>query len=488
MASPSLNVALKDPGLSTVRPATSIPLVIGPASAGTANVVVSYNSANDVASGSGQGQGPECVARTLARVGGPVRFLKAATSVAAANGAVTPARVGTSTGTVTVAGTALDDYEVIVTVTKTGTLGAGEFKFSLDDGRTQSEVRTIPAGGTFAIPNTGLTLTFVPGAGPTYFEALDTHSFDSTAAMWNATDLANAITALKADTTTTWDYIVLAGRHATASAAATIFAALDTHLTDLANNGRFTGAMLDGGAESDTTTKTAFASSTSRRIVVCFSTYDVPSAKPFEGWGAPMRPTVNYFCSLAAANLISTDLAFSPAGPPENDVLAIGHDEFVKQSMDDAKFATTRTWPQEQGYFVNNCRLKSPSGSDFKYWQHRRVMDVACATWYSAARKWSSAGLRCTSAKVLYEVDASRVDTDIQGALEAVLSTPKNALGNPGHVSKTDTDEGVVYRTSRTEQTLVTEIVAGELAVRPLGYAKTINVTVGFSASLAAAA
>lgn len=489
MASPSLNVALRDPGLATGKPASSIACVLGPASLGTANVLVSYNSPNAAADGSGQGQGPEAVTRILARAGGPVRFMKMATSVAAANSVVTKVAVSTSTGTVTVAGTALDDYEVIVEITKTGALGAAEFKFSLDDGRTYSEIIQVPAGGTYAIANTGLTLTFVPGGGPILFEDGDTHSFDSTAAMWNASDLATAIAALKLDTTTTWDFLVLAGRHATGAGAATIFAALDTHLTDLANNHRYTRALMDGGAEAAATVKTAFAAVSSRRIAVCFSTYDVPTAKPFQGWGAPMRPTVNYFASLAAANLISTDLAFSPAGAPEGDILAIGHDEFTASTtMDDAKFATMRTWPQEQGYFANNCRLKSPSGSDFKYWQHGRVMDVACATWYSAARRWSSAGLRCTSAKVLYEPEAIRVESDITKDLVTVLSTPKNATGAIGHVSKTDTDEGVAYRASRTEQTLVTETVAGDLAVRPLGYAKFINVTVGFSASVAAAA
>lgn len=488
MASPTLTVSIKDPGLSTVKPASSIPCVLGAASSGTANTLVTYNSINAATAGSGQGQGVETVCRILARSGGPVRFMKMATSVAASNSVVTKVAVSTSTGTVTVAGTALDDYEVIVEITKTGALGAAEFKFSLDDGRTYSEIIQVPAGGTYAIANTGLTLTFVPGGGPIIFEDGDTHSFDSTAAMWNASDLAAAVAALKLDTTTTWDFLVLAGRHATGSAAATIFSALDTHLTDLANNHRYTRALMDGGAEVAATVKTAFAAVSSRRIAVCFSTYDVTTSKPFQGWGAPMRPTVNYFASLAAANLISTDLAFSPAGAPEGDILAIGHDEFTASTtMDDAKFATMRTWPQEQGYFANNCRLKSPSGSDFKYWQHGRVLDTACATWYSAARQFSSAGLRCKSDKTLYEPDAVRVESKIQDSLVTVLSTPKNALGFAGHVSKVDTDDGVAFVTSRTEQTLTTETVSGDLAIRPLGYAKTISVSVGFAANVSAA-
>lgn len=488
MASPTLTVSIKDPGLSTVKPASSIPCVLGAASTGTANALVTYQSINAAVAGSGQGQGVETVCRILARSGGPVRFMKVATSVAASIGAVTPVRVSTSTGTITAATTPLDDYEVIVEITKTGTVATGEFKYSLDDGRTYSEEIVIPSGGTYLMANTGVTLTFTAGGGPIFFEDGDTHSFDCVAAMWNSADLATAVAALKLDTTTPWDFLVLAGRHATGSGAATIFSAVDTHLTDLANNFRYTRAMMDGGNEAAATVKAAFAAVSSRRIAVCFSTYDAASGKPFVGWGAPMRPTVNYFASLAAANLISTDLAYSPAGAPEGDILTIGHDEFTASTtMDDAKFSTMRSWPQEAGYFANNCRLKSPVGSDFKYWQHGRVLDTACATWYSAARQFSSAGLRCKSDGTLYEPDAVRVESKIQDSLVTVLSTPKNALGFAGHVSKVDTDDGVAFVTSRTEQTLTTETVSGDLAIRPLGYAKTISVSVGFAANVSAA-
>lgn len=483
MAAPSVTGSVNDPGMGTVDPATSIPLVYGPASAGTANVITAFASIPELVATHGQGQGVECAARILAKVGGPIFFMKSATSVAASNGAVTPTRVGTSTGTVTVAGTANDDYEVQISIKATGTLGAGTFQYSLDDGRTWSETITIPAGGTYALTNTGLTLTFVPGAGPTYFEVGDLHEFDSVAAMWNTTDLSAGVTAILADPSD-FDFLVCAGRHADGATAAGVVAALGTHATSLANQNRPVRILVDGGKDNEATTKSAFAATTSKSVAVCYSTYDVPSAKPMVGWGAPMRPTVNYFASLAAANLISTDLAFCPAGPPEDDVLAIGYDEFRKALMDDAKFSTMRTWQGEQGFFPCNCRLISPMGSDFEFWQHGRIVDASFRQAYKSLRKWSSAGLRAKADKTLYEPDALRVEKSGQADQETLLSNPTNVLGVKGHVSVTDDDPGVAFRISRTEQILSTKKLVAEVALRPLAYAKTITFQVGLAANI----
>lgn len=479
MAAPSQTISIKDPGLGVVAPATSIPCVVGPASAGTANVLYSYSSIADLVAAHGQGQGVECAAAILAKAGGPVRFMKPATSVAASNGSVTPVRVGTSTGTVTVAGTALDDYEVIVEVTKTGTLGTGAFMFSLDDGRTYSEALTIPAGGSYVLPSTGLTLTFVAGGGPTYFEDGDTHSCDAVAAMWNSTDLGNAVTALLADTKK-WDFLVLAGKHATASAANTIMAALDSHLTSFANQFRYVRAMMDGGKEGDATTIAAFSNS-SRRILIAYGDCDVASAKPFAGWGTPMRPALNELAVRASSELISTDLARFATGPLTG-VVAISYDEFLKATVDDAKFSSLRTFQGVEGFYICNARLKSPVGSDFEFWQHGRIMDVACRVLYEAQLQFLSAGVRVNGDGTIDERDAIRIEKEVTAKLEAVLLQPKNAEGFNGHVS------ALGYRVSRTQNVLATKTLASELAIRPLGYPKTISSVVGYATNVLAAA
>lgn len=485
MALQSQTLVVNDPGLGTVAPATSIPLVMGFSSAGTANEMRSYSSIALLLSEQGQGQAVEAAASILARSGGPVRFMKTATSVAGSIGTPDVTLTGSATGTVTAATTPNDDYEIHVQIVTTGTLGAGVFRYSLDDGRTWSENITIPAGGTFVLPNTGLTLTFTPGAGPVFFEAGDLHEIDCVAPMWNATDIGAAVTAILSDSLS-WDFLVLAGKVETGAAAATIGAALDTHLATLFNKYRYRRAIMDAGNEAAATVKSAWAATFSKRTAVCFGDVDMTSAKPFAGWAAPKRPVVNVVAVRAAAALISQDLTRGGGTNPLPDVLAISHDEFVTETMADAKFTTTRTWPGAEGFFLNEALLKSPAGSDFRYWQHGRVMDAACKTVYEAQQPFHSTEFRTKADQTIDERDASRVEKEVDAKLESVLGRatlevgPKNASGRPGHV------DDFAYRVDRSEKIFNTETLATEVAIKPLTYPKFIRTTLGFAAVVAA--
>lgn len=485
MALQSQTLVVNDPGLGTVAPATSIPLVIGFSSAGTPNVMKSYSSIAALLAGEGQGQAVEAAASILARAGGPVRFMKTATSVAGSVGSPSVTRTSTSTGTVTAATTPNDDYEMKVQVVTTGDVGAGTFRYSLDGGNTWSENLTIPSGGTFVVPNTGLTLTFTSGAGPIHFEAGDLHEIDCVAPVWNSTDLGNAVTAILADNLS-WDFIVLAGKIATGSAAATIGAALDTHLATLFNKYRYRRAIMDAGNEAAATVKSAWAAVFSARTSVCFGDVQMVSAKPFAGWSTPSRPLVNAVAVRAADALISEDLTRGGTTNPLPDVLAISHDEFVNETMDEAKFTTTRTWPGAEGFYLTDCRLKSPAGSDFKYWQHGRVMDAVCRVVYEAQQPFHSVEFRTKADRTIDERDASRVEKEVDAKIEAVVGRatrevgPKNASGIPGHV------DDFAYRVDRSEKMLATETLATEVAVKPLAYPKFIRTTLGFAATVAA--
>lgn len=485
MAIQSQTLAIQDPGLGVVAPATSIPLVIGFSSAGTADVMKSYSSIPALLAGEGQGQAVEAAASILAQSGGPVRFMKTQTSVAGSVGSWTETRTSTSTGEVALATTPNDDYEAIFLIVATGTLGAGTFKYSLDDGRTYSETITIPAGGTFVVPNTGLTATFTPGAGPIFYEAGDKFEADCVAPMWNATDIGAAVTAILADNLA-WDFLVLAGKVATGSAAATIFAALDTHLSTLFNKYRYRRAIMDTGNESAGTVKTAFAAAFSKRIAAAYGDVDMTSSKPFAGWAGPKRPVVNVAAVRAASALISQDLTRGGTTAPLPAVLSISYDEFVSGTLDGAKFTSTRTWPGAEGFFLNEVHLKSPAGSDFEFWQHGRVMDAVCKATYEAQQPFFSNEFRTTSAGTLDERDAARIEKEVDPKIEAVVGRavnnvgPKNASGFAGHVSD------FAYRVSRTEPILTTKTIATEVAVRPLGYPKFITTTLGFAANVAA--
>jgi len=105
------------------------------------------------------------------------------TTEATGTGAMTPTRIGTSTGTIAldkVSGKKITigaKVQIEITSTETATAGKAKFKYSLDGGVTFSPEIYVPAT-TYTIPGTNMELTFTAGAGPTEWE--DGDLFDST--------------------------------------------------------------------------------------------------------------------------------------------------------------------------------------------------------------------------------------------------------------------------------------------------------------------
>lgn len=476
MSIPRQTLNIRDPGLGLVEQSETVPLYMGPSSIGTVNTLVSCSDKKAVIAAFGQGPLSEDMCLALDIAGGPVLGMRLTGGVAGAAGSVTKTAVGSSTGTVTVAGAAYDAYEAIITIMLSGTLGAGTFKYSLDDGRTDSEVLTIPSGGTYAIPNTNLTVTFVPGGGPTFFEAGDKHEFDCTAPYMTTTNVGAGFDTLDV-TTTHYDFIVLCGRPASASAGATMFASIATRLTSLENTFRYVGLIMDVGIDTTGNVTTSFASVASPRICACYSTADMASSKAFAGWGTPKRPAYSIVAARAARELISTDLMRTASGALEG-VVEIGHNEFATEVLDQQKITTLRTWPELDGFYITNARLKSSAGSDFLYWQHRRIMDTACRTTVKAQTPFMGIGVRTNANGTINEKDARRLETIVKDRLREALVDPQNEEGFQGHVSALN------YTINRTNNVLTTFNIDSSVAVRPLGYAKTLTTDIGFTTNV----
>jgi len=376
-----------------------------------------------------------------------------------------------------------DGYEVQVEVLTTGTLGAGTFRYSLDDGRGWSGEHVIPAGGTFNLPSTGVTLTFTAGAGPIFFEDGDTFAFDCTAPLYTTTDVSNLGTALRAQEVE-FPFIVLTGTHASAADAATMFATLDTEATSFANVNRFVRWIMDAGNDTVANVQAAAPAVTSRRIIMCYGTTDVSSSKPQYGWSAPARRLVEMTGAYAAANLISTDLARVASGSLPG-VLAVSHDEQLNEQLDAYQITTTRSHIGRSGYYITNCWIKSPPGSDYRYLQHGRIMDVMCREIFIQQQLFLSAGIRTLSAAQataqgrvagsIDERDALRYEDTVLKALRAQLTQPNNAEGTQGHISGDP-----VYTIDRTNSIVTTEQLLSTGSCTPLGYAKEITSTIGY--------
>lgn len=373
-----------------------------------------------------------------------------------------------------------DDYEVIVEILKTGTVATGTFRYSLDDGRSFSGEFVIPSGGTFDVPFADITITFTPGAGLIFFEDGDLFEFDVNAPYYAVVDLATAVTALLAQSLE-FPFITLTGTPASAADGATMFAAVDGHATSFENINRYLAFIMDSGDDTTAATLSSYAAVSSRRVMPIFGTTDITSSKPFEGYSVPKRSAVELLGGWAADKLISTDLARVKEGPVPG-VLEISHNENLTEELDAGRIATLRTHTGRAGFFVTNGRIKAPSGSDFRFWQFRRIMDVACRRVFIEQQNFLNISVRTNADGTIDERDALRLESIVNEALKIELTQPANAEGTRGHVS------AVNYSIDRTNNINQSSTLISTVAIRPLGYAKTIETTIGFALEVAAAA
>src|SRR5690348_15604297 len=118
---PNVRETVRDPGLGTSGVLALRPAIIGECSLGDDNSVKLFSSVGALVDERGQGPAVEAAALILALIGGPIVFVKSATTVAASNGSVTASGGGPS---VSLSGTALLDANIRVVITTGGALGA----------------------------------------------------------------------------------------------------------------------------------------------------------------------------------------------------------------------------------------------------------------------------------------------------------------------------------------------------------------------------
>lgn len=489
MPIPSQTITIKDPGLGLIEIAANTPLCCGISSAGTATSLVSVQSPTDAVTLFGQGPLVEDACRVLNEAGGPVLMVRLTGSVAGTNSAVTKTAIGAATGTITLAGAPFDTYNAEVEITVTGTLGTAKFKYALDAHRlsgpngiafdpTWSAEITIPAGGTYLIPNSNVTMTFVPGAGPVFFEDGDKHTWTSTEPYYAVVDLdaAGDIFRLLANQ---WRFIHLAGMAPSAAGAATMATGLATELTSEAALFRYARGFSDAGGDTTANTITAFAAVEDRRIATAYGRCVRNTLKPFSGWGTPRRSIVAELSARAAREQISTHLGRVATGSLSG-VLHITHDEFQNAVMDVAKFSTLRSWANRPGYYITRVNLRSPPGSDFKYSHNGFVMDVACTTVATALQQFANASFRTTSTGTIDPKDAKDIEATVLRQLRAQLTEPINAEGKRGHVSDLN------FTVDLTNNLLTTGQINTEVAIRPLGYGEFFVTQIGFALDVGA--
>lgn len=461
MAIPEVLITIRDGALGLADGNDNgTPAFIGASSSGTANEVRSWTDAQTMRDVLGTGPLVEVAAFVLAAAGGPVVTVKAPSSTAGAAGAVTPTKTGTATLAVT--GAALDAYDVIVEVLQGGaTLAAGSatFRYSLDGGRTYSAEIAVPTSGVYILPNTGLTLTWTYTTG-TAFVAGDKWVFTSTGPSYTLSEAQTALDALIADTSVDPFIVHVVGPASSSANAATMFAAVESKLQSAANsNYRYWRAIIETPDEADATIKTAFLASGGTRTMVsggwAYLTSQLSGA-------ALLRPAAWAVVARAAAVSPAEDLGKVRTGPLSG-IHSLKRDEYKTGGLDAAGFVTLRTYPGEPGFYVTHGRVKTAPGSDFKYLQYGRIIDIACKAIRSGQLTFLNDSVRVskTTGRII-ETDARNIEQNMEARV-------RSAVTEPGFASN------VSVLLDRTINVLSTQKLVIRYRIVPLSYAKTIE-------------
>ncbi|NBC17444.1 MAG: hypothetical protein GVY18_09055 [Bacteroidetes bacterium] len=379
-----------------------------------------------------------------------------------------------------------DSYDATIEITTTGTLGDGEFRYTLDGGKTYSPSLLIPSGGEYDLPNTGLTVTFTPGGGSTFFEDGDTHSWTSAPAYPNGTDLSSAITAVIAEQPDV-DVVVLCADADNHSAVSTLVASFATQLSTLETNFILVGGLCSAGYDTATNAKDN-VTTTSDRLGVAYGRAPFTSAKPFTGWAEPTYTLLAGVVVKDAEVGLSGDLKRVASGPLTGyRKSGLTHDESTATTtLDSSGFITARTWRGRSGIYITRARVKSAVGSDFDYWHKRRVMDRGAQVTYLAQQTFIGRTPRVNSDAsipsgqpgapgTIYEADAAAYERLVLEPLRVALIEPTTVEGTPGHVSDLD------YSIDRTNNLSTSEELITELTLVSRATIDSVSTTLSYA-------
>lgn len=478
---PSVSITKSDGNTGVVKPSVDgILAIIAPSEKGTANQPAAFAREDLALADFGHGALVEDGAYDMAVAKKPVVLIRATASTAGSLGTV--AHSGAGTSVVTATGTPLDDYEVEFLVVVAGTIGAAgiTFKYSLDGGKTYSGVTALGTAALFLIPNTGVTLNFAAGT-------MLAGQKETVTATGPRMTTANLVTALEALRTYAggWECLLVDGLDATATDVST----LDLWLSARETEGKFKTAVInavprDSATQTEAQYATAMATafgassaSSTRSVVVCADRGYLSSIVR----GLRMRkPVALGIAARGMAVDVSEDPAFVAAGPISGFQIADDrqnpkfHDEALYPGLDDLRLATLRSVPGREGAYCNNAPLLSPSGSDYVYWQHARVMNKACTIAFEVLTGRLSQGVkRDLKTGYILEEDAQ----EIEGLVNAEL---EKQLVKPGRVS------GAAFVLSRQDdlRSNAGATLNGEVQVAPLAYVKKFAVNAAFKKTI----
>jgi hypothetical protein len=492
MTTGDVEITVLDGGAgSVVVPASTVQVVIGVSSAGTAAAIVASRNANTLATAVGVGPGPEAAALAIL-AGGTVLFMRAATVTPGANSAVVSTAWGTSV--LTVSGTPNDCYLVKVKVVQAGTIGAVgcRIQISLDAGRTYGPPISLGTAVLYAIAGTGITLNFA--AGTLLLAGYST--FGCTEPLTDNASILACLTALQASqyAVAGWGSMHIVGARTGANATT-----INGYLNTLATGYVFTRAIIGvrdaalpaaygGAGETDSVWSAAVALDYSavdaKRIDAVAGHYNVPSAYPIAAAGAPRYRRSGAFVAAARQVTIPaqrhagrvrdgalSQIAVDPTLDPSDGF--IYHDERTAPALDAARFTSFRTRIGLPGFYMANPNLMSAPGSVFTLLPLGNVMDVGCSLAHQVGQQDINEDIRLNDNGTIFENEAQAIESSMHGQIDAQM-TAKNMISS------------ATVAVDRSNNVRATSEVNVAITLFSRGYILQENVTIGFASPFAA--
>ncbi len=417
--------------------------------------------------------------------------MKAETNTVGVASAVTQTGGG---AVISVTGEPYDAYLVKILWTKAGTIATdgGRFRISLDAGRNYGPEIALGASVTYAIADTGLTLTFAGGN----LAVGDTATFGCTEPLPDTSGVEACLIALEASpfSTSGWGSMHITGPW-TGAEAGVIEGFLDTMVTSKT----WTRAILTvrdaglplaygGDGESEEDWYGAIISDTSalsaKRICMCAGHYNVPSKfqVPIAGLPVYRRPGAWALCARQVsfggtvrggpqthAGRVSdgslAQIIVDPTNDPSDGF--VYHNELTAPVLDDARFCSFTRRKGKGGFFVRNPNLMSPPGSSFRLLPHGLVMDIGCSLEHQVMEEQVNTDVRTNDNGTIDEIAAQGIEVVMRGVL-------RDQMLAKGMIS------GFTFTIDRTNNVLATSQVNYTSELRSRAYVLQINGTIGF--------
>ena len=285
--------------------------------------------------------------------------------------------VGDNSGSVSVTGKPNNAFDIVVEITGQGVLNTAAFKYSINGGYTYSDELTVPLGGTYEIPDTGITLSFTVEAEKT-FKVGDTFKWSTTAPQLTNENILNGIEQVKSIK----EEAELV--HVVGSCNADTWAAVSTLQTTL--QAQYHKPLMfvleafepNSGETMDDYVKRLISA---RKKIKNFEIQVVAARAMYIGMDGITRNVnlASVVCGMYGKTAVNQSVGQTATMAVSEDkllkLLPEGISDDVIDELDDNGYLTFRQYDGLSSYYVNNARTMGADGTDYKYAEDARVVN-----------------------------------------------------------------------------------------------------------------